>query len=224
MKLFNKKRKPLVVMVHGFGRNRSSEFDSLARFLESHGYRTLRFDIYDLDDPDDADSNEWIARCEARMQEAFRQSSEVILVGFSMGGVIASRLASVFQVKMLVLVAPAFRYLDFEKVARSITRSVTGKPKDEKPSSAQTRAFREVVASCKDAVSRVRCPVLMIHGTDDEVIDPASSHEAFAKIPTEHKRLIYIEGARHRLLYDGQLEETADAIILDFLEGKLMKL
>lgn len=223
MNLFKRKKKPLVVTVHGFGKNLSSEMDGLCAFLKGHGYETVQFDIYDLENSEDADARQWVRRCEKKMQEAFSKSRRVILIGFSMGGVIASYLASIYRVEKLVLVAPAFRYLDLEKIARSVSRSVTGKGRQDVPGSAQTKAFRDVVALCKDSVTHLQCPVLILHGTADEVIDPASSREAYGKIPHERKRLLFLEGAHHRMLYDGQMEETADRLILDFMEDKLMK-
>lgn len=220
MRLFQRKKKPLVVTIHGFGKNRSSEMDSLCAFLKSHGYDTLQFDIYDLDNGLDADWKEWLRRCERQMHEALAKNRRVILVGFSMGGVIATHLATIYNIEKLVLVAPAFRYLDLEKVTRSLASSLSGRNKTAVPSSEQTKAFREIVDNCRNSIDHVSCPVLILHGTADEVISPSSSTEFFARIPHERKRLLYLEGAHHRVLYDGQMEETADWIILDFIEGK----
>lgn len=220
MKLFQRKKKPLVVTIHGFGKNRSSEMDGLCRFLQEHGYDTKQFDIYDLENSQDADAREWMRRCERQMHEALTENPDIILVGFSMGGVIATHLATIYKVRKLVLVAPAFRYLDFEKVTRSLASAVTGKNRVLVPSQEQTKAFREVVAAYRGSIVNVDCPVLIVHGTADEVIDPSSSSEFFRKIPHERKRLIFLEGAHHRVLYDGLMEQTADWIILDFIEGK----
>lgn len=222
MKLLGRrKKKYLVVTIHGFGKNRSHELDGLCQFLNEHGFATRQFDIYSLEDANDGDARTWMRRCERQMQEAFTENPNIILVGFSMGGVIASYLATVYKVKMLVLVAPAFKYLDFEKVAKSVSKSVSRKKEPEVPSSVQTKGFRDIVSLYKHAIEHVDCPVLILHGTEDEIIDPSSSHEAYKKIPHENKRLIYLEGARHKLLYDGMLEQTAFRIILDFLQGKL---
>lgn len=222
MKLFNKKNKPLVVTIHGFGQNRSHELDNLAQYLKEHGYPVVQFDIYSLEDSTDANAKEWLARCEKQMQQAFARSRDVVLVGFSMGGVIAAWLASVYQVQKLVLVAPAFHYLDFEKIAKSVTKSVSRKKDTSVPGSAQTKAFREVVSLCKDSIDHIHCPTLILHGTADEIIDPSSSHDAWKRLGTNTKRLLYLEGAGHKMLYDGQMEKTPFSIILSFLEGNLV--
>ena len=61
----------------------------------------------------------------------------------------------------------------------------------------------------------------MLHGTSDEVIAPSSSTHAYKKIPVQKKRLIYIEGAKHRMLYDGRMEQTVFTLIEQMLEGKI---
>ena len=62
---------------------------------------------------------------------------------------------------------------------------------------------------------------ILLHGTSDEVINPSSSTHAYKKIPAQKKRLIYIEGAKHRMLYDGRMEQTVFTLIEQMLENKI---
>ena len=116
MSLFNRRKKPIIVTIHGFGRNLSHEFDSLARYLKAKKYEVIQFDMYDLNNPNDANYKDWVQRCEAKLGLAIKENPNVILIGFSMGGVIASYLASIYKVQSLILCAPAFEYLDFKKL------------------------------------------------------------------------------------------------------------
>ena len=45
MSLFNRRKKPVIVTIHGFGRNLSHEFDPLARYLKSKKYEVIQFDM-----------------------------------------------------------------------------------------------------------------------------------------------------------------------------------
>lgn len=72
--------------------------------------------MYDLNNPNDANYKDWVQRCEAKLSLAIKENPNVILIGFSMGGVIASYLASIYKVQSLILCAPAFEYLDIKKV------------------------------------------------------------------------------------------------------------
>lgn len=71
--------------------------------------------MYDLNNPNDANYKDWVQRCEAKLSLAIKENPNVILIGFSMGGVIASYLASIYKVQSLILCAPAFEYLDIKK-------------------------------------------------------------------------------------------------------------
>ena len=108
MSLFNRRKKPIIVTIHGFGRNLSHEFDPLARYLKARKYEVIQFDMYDLSNPNDANYKDWVQRCEAKLSLAIKENPNVILIGFSMGGVIASYLASIYKVQSLILCAPAF--------------------------------------------------------------------------------------------------------------------
>ena len=216
MSLFNRRKKPIIVTIHGFGKNLSHEFDPLANYLKSKKYEVVQFDMYNLDNPNDANYKEWIERCEAKLSLAIKQNPHVILIGFSMGGVIASYLASIYKVQSLILCAPAFEYLDIRKVTGLFKKS------DQKgPSSKQYQTFTKIVSQYKESISQVDCPTLILHGTQDEVISPSSSTHAYKKLPAHQKRLLYIEGAKHRMLYDGQMEQTLFTIIEQMLENKI---
>ena len=79
--------------------------------------------MYDLNNPNDANYKDWVQRCEAKLSLAIKENPNVILIGFSMGGVIASYLASIYKVQSLILCAPAFEYLDIKKVTGLFKKS-----------------------------------------------------------------------------------------------------
>jgi esterase/lipase len=216
MSLLKRKKKPLVFTVHGFGRNRSHEFDSLATYLKKKKYEVVQFDMYDIKDANDANYKEWIKKAENALEHAMKKNNNIIILGFSMGGVIASYLASVFKVHSLILCAPAFEYLDLSKVTNLFKKS-----DQPGPSSKQYQTFTKIVSQYKESISHVDCPVLFIHGANDEVISYSSSAHAYKKIKHDKKRLIYLEGAKHRFLYDGKMEHTAFVIIEKMLEDDL---
>ncbi|MCF0246614.1 MAG: alpha/beta fold hydrolase [Ileibacterium sp.] len=221
MNFFFNKPKQIVVCVHGFGRNVSHEFDPLKRFLEEKGCEVVTFDMYDPNNPDDCSYKDWIEKAENAMKAVIAKKRPIVLLGFSMGGVIASYLASVYPVSRLILVAPAFHYMNIyqvEKAGRNLFLSdeeKTNMPKN------MTSAFMEVVDQYGSSISHISCPVLILHGTEDETILSSSSRKAFNEIPHSLKRLIYIEGGGHRMLYDGKQEKTVHTLVLNMVNGEL---
>lgn len=221
MNLFRKK-KELIVTIHGFGTKASDEMAPLAAYLRKEGYKVITFDINNPKDPSDCDYKVWIGRCEEQIRKALAQNENVVIIGFSMGGVIASYLASIFPVKKLILVAPAFHYLDLDKINQLAKGLLASGGKASELTMDQKQCFMNLVNTYRGSIAMVDCPVMILHGTSDEVIQPKSSRKAYMAIPHENKRLIYLEGARHRMLYDGKMEKTAFAIIKDCLQNEII--
>ncbi|EOS62070.1 hypothetical protein C815_00197 [Firmicutes bacterium M10-2] len=221
--LWKFKRKPIVVTVHGFGAKTSHEMDDLAAFLKQNHYEVVQFNLYDIHDPNDAKSGSWIMRAEQAIRTAFEKTDEVYLIGFSMGGVIASYLATLFPVQCLILIAPAFHYVNLQLAKTTTKKKFSSSPSSSlSPSKAQTKTFTEIISQYKESITHIDCPILILHGTKDEVIDPSSSIAEYKRIPHDRKRLLFIEGAPHRMLYTPEYEKTAFSIILMMLQGKLM--
>ena len=110
MRLFNfkKKQKPVVITIHGLGKRMHHQFDSISDFLRKNGYDVIQFDLFDYDNYQDVDYKIWIERAEQQVREAQKKyHNNIVLFGYSMGGVIATYLATVFPVKKLILSAPA---------------------------------------------------------------------------------------------------------------------
>ncbi len=223
MKLFKKNKHLTVVTIHGFGTKVSQEMTPLSNYLRKQGYHVVQFDIFDPANEFDTEPEKWIERCEDRLRAELKKKDPVVLLGFSMGGVIASYLASVFPVKALILVAPAFQYFDFSKLQKaSMSLLSSGNTKGSSMTMDQNRAFMKVISRYKNSIAHVDCPVLILHGTEDEVIQPRSSHAAFSTIAHDNKRLVFIEGGRHRMLYDGRVEKLCFTLIRDMLNDELM--
>ena len=68
------------------------------------------------------------------------------------------------------------------------------------------------------AVENITVPVLLIHGTEDEVTPPVSSQEIYNAIPHEQKALWYIEGLGH-CEADDLMEEEYFNGIYQFIEA-----
>lgn len=63
-------------------------------------------------------------------------------------------------------------------------------------------AFSELIKNLKKYITKVDCPILFLHGDEDEVISIKSSINAYDKVPHERKKLIILHEGHHRLLMD----------------------
>lgn len=223
------KEKRVIIAIHGYGRRRKHELDNLALWGKKDGYEVIQFDLFDIDDESDCDWMKWVSRAKSVVDNYSLNGYRIDLVGFSMGGVIASYIAATCKIHRLVLISPAFNYLHVENITSMITKSATSFLSNEKKEKKGKElpktffnAFAETIKSLKKYIGMVQCPVLILHGDVDEVIPLRSSTQAFEKIPHERKRLIIFHSGHHRLLMDTKVNWEVYQNINLFLNGKIL--
>lgn len=200
-------KKPIIITIHGYGRRRQHEFDNLALWGKQDGYDIIQFDMYDLFDESDCDWMHWVSIAKDQVDAYKYSGRDIYVVGFSMGGVIASYLANVCKVDKLILLAPAFQYVNMDMITdvimKSATSFISNEKKEEIPIPAPFySAFTSLIKQLKKYITTIPCPVLLLHGDLDEVISTKSSLYAFDKIAHEQKKLLFLHGGHHRLLMD----------------------
>lgn len=217
------KSKPCIICIHGFGRRRSDEFLYLKEKLQDN-YEIITPNIYNPLFTDDDKWYNWVSRVEQVVIEAKKTHDQVYLVGFSMGGVIASSVASKISVNRVIFLDAAFDVLTLTTAQQLVTKVFSKKdttnPYPELPTSF-TACFIDVVNNCKDTIEKVQCPCLFIHSSDDEVISPASSTRSFKKVQNKLSKCIILEGGQHRILDDELLKDTCLFLTKSFIEGQL---
>lgn len=122
--MFFKRESKALFLVHGFTDNVEYNFKNFINYVESHS--KIDCVAYDLhghskeENIEDFDHKKCIEEIEVKYQEAKEKYDKVYLLGFSMGGVIASHLASKFGCDKLVLLAPAFKYIESSGLAENL--------------------------------------------------------------------------------------------------------
>ena len=227
-----------VLVIHGFCGS-LWENENLVNYLQQ--FRNLDVYAYTLPDHEKdfltkSDYKKWISSTELHVQKLLKRYNKVILIGHSMGGVIASYLATKYKIHKLILIAPAFEYLNFEQNKADIL-----KPKSKKDDGAiynevvsklirysplVLNEFRKLVKEYKEVIKEVNTSTLILHGNDDELVPLSSSEYAFNNIKTKDKNLTIIKGGRHRIFLTAQ-NETICNYIYKYIKGglswKLMK-
>ena len=230
-KLFNRD-KPILFCVHGFGVRRTHEFDELKLYFEDKGYEIVIPEIYDQTILDDIDPNEWLNRIDKPLKQLINQNRKVCLIGFSMGGVIASYFSAKYKIERLILLAPAFEYITVKAIldtVEGVARNIIKKPEIYQsvypPLPDQfTPTFREIKARCKESIKHISCPILILHGTSDETIPLRSSEYAYESIYHLNKRLLILKNVNHRILDDLSYRQDVLLIMEDFITNKLVKI
>lgn len=223
-----------ILIIHGFAGGTYDE-EYLANYLEVN----RDFDVYTYTLPghshifnNKSTYNEWIHASENMVEMLLENGyREINVIGHSMGGVIATYLATKYsQIQKLVLVAPAFRYLNFEEEGINLINIIKLTPeilsqygKDEVTSRltklplSTVKEFMKLVEKYQNTPEKVTIPTLIIQGTEDKVVLPKTASYVYKKLKTNHKKVVYVSGSTHDVLRE-EKKETVAAFITKFLK------
>lgn len=183
--LLDQKKSPAVILLHGFTGSKLEPhrfFLKISRALESHGIASFRFDFLgsgesDGDFEDMTVLNE-LAEAETILQYVRSHPNidqeKVIVLGFSMGGLVASLLAgdNPDQIEKLILIAPAGNMAEKAKVMERKSAYI----KEENAFDIGGNLIgKDFIAELKsiDVWERAKSfekDVLIIHGSSDEAV------------------------------------------------------
>ncbi len=209
---------PMVICLHGFTGSKESPHNVLAsRAIQEAGYASLRVDLYGHGESGGEFRNHnlyrWIDNtlCVLDYARSLPYVTGICLSGHSQGGLVAALVAGMAPdlIKGLILRAPAFmipqcaregnllgRHFDPEHVPDEIR--VTG---DLTLKGSYLRVAQTVHAD--EAVCRYKGPVLILHGTEDDVVPPEDSLAAAEKYAD--CQLVMIPGEGHHFDRSPQL-------------------
>ena len=138
-------------------------------------------------------------------------SDKIVIWGESLGGSVAISVASRFECRCLILLSTFSNISDLIKYHHKINSA-------SKVAMAGFIRLTGNEVNSKEWIKRVKCPVLMLHSTEDRLISFKSAKILFNNIRT-HKKLIKIKGD-HSMpdIKDSQLEELFDFIGMGRIE------
>ena len=207
-------KSPLVILCHGFTGDRKEwgRFPNMARILNQNGFDALTFDF--------AGSGENHREPVTLSQQVgdlldvyswtkIQQYTEISILGLSFGG-LTLLYAELLDCVTHIFWAPAFyvyrdikKYQKFQMKVASLLKITPIKIKSgsgksnliEKPFLTELMATKLTI---DEKLTNLHIPTLILHGGDDNTVNPSYSADAFKVMPSDvnHKR-IEIEGADH---------------------------
>ena len=232
----------VVLMIHGFLSARS-DFGDLGERLAKQGVtvRLMRLPGHGTTPIEFANLTDG-ALYRAVEQEYANLRDEYdrfYVVGFSMGGSLATILAARERVDKIVLLAPyyavahqwyyvlpamtwnhllgwAVPYIRRpESFVKINDRSQVGKYfMYHTMPTAGVRQLEKlgIEASKPETLHRISCPVLLVHSVDDEAASPDAARRAFSEFPSLQKEEMWVKRSNHVLLWDYDREEIMQRI------------
>lgn len=233
-------RRKAVLFIHGFVGG-VYDYNNYPNELEI--YRN--FDVYTFTLPGhdktvvkNVKYEDWINAAEEQMEFLLGHGyKNIYVIGHSMGGVIAAHLASKYnQVKKVVLVAPAFRYLDFKDGKVNI-RGISDSFKDipemfknmgtevvferfQKTPIPTLIEFTKLVSNYEKDLESITCPILTIRGLSDKVVPEESVKLVYDNVKSKTNILINIDEVTHDCFRKKRCDELKQ-LITQFLRKKV---
>lgn len=212
-----RKKLPLVIMVHGFSKTKSErKYVELARELAKNNIASFRFDFSGCGDSEGTLEKMSIKKEVEELKTVYQRlikekkidKKRIGIFAHSLGAVIALLFQQKYQkVKCFVLVAPAFNQQ--ELIKKWYTKAQIRKWR--KQGYLDTPKFRIGVEYLKEAkdytdlLREITIPTLFLHGKKDEDISLKMTKEAFKKLKSKEKQIIIIpEGDHHFAGYSSQ--------------------
>lgn len=217
-----------IFIIHGFTGNLYDN-EYLMNYLEYD----RDFDVYaktlpghDRDRFCDAKYTDWVRFVDNEISYLVSLGYKTIyVIGHSMGGVLASYVASCHkEVKKLVLINAAFDYInlkqnkidiinnkDFSKYNHLLEKALRTSP-------LFIVEFTKLVKKHKHVLEDVNCETLVLQSNADEIIPFETGNEIYEKLGSEKKYLTTLRDCSHVPLVGERKEEISEYIRL-FLKG-----
>ncbi|MEK4230966.1 alpha/beta hydrolase [Solibacillus sp. FSL H8-0538] len=161
-------------------------------------------------------ATDWLMTAEIAYRSLAKQVDEIIIVGFSMGGMIALYLAKRYKVKKLVLLSAAAKYVSPSQLVRDLRDvaddAIHGSLKNNVlfqryafklkhvPFSA-TVEFMKIVRLVEPYISHIKIPVYIVQGELDGIVPKATAHYLMEHISSAEKYVYLSTGGKHHICY-----------------------
>jgi len=217
---------PGVLLLHGGG-DTPQALEELARHLHKHGFAVraplLSAHGRHLSALAASSARQWHEDVRREFEAMRAKHDRVAVVGLSMGGSLAVKLAAERDIDALVLLAP---YLAMPPFARAMaitshawgwllpyfsslgTRSIRDPAAAARAlghgilTPAALRALYDVMNDAVRALPRVTAPALVIQSREDNRIQPESAEREFSRLGSAEKKFIWTDGAAHVITVD----------------------
>jgi len=219
-----------ILLIHGFGGN-TDEVKPFKDYLESRGYfvscpelaghtglkRDLGLSSY----------TDWLFSAESALIDLIEDHGPIMVIGFSMGGLIGLNLSLRYQLQALATLNTPIYYWDFARIAGNIYQDARKGKSDYlktyiKSSSkyplAAMISFKRLLSLTKGLIHQVECPIFIAQGLLDDTVQQRSADYIYQSVSSSIKQLKRYEHADH-LICHSQDRDVLFKDVLDFIEN-----
>ncbi len=220
-----------VLFIHGFTGG-TYEVQPLVTFVKSHTdwlveVPTLPGHGVTLD-LRHMSAESWMMEAEQAIQRLRRKVDRVIVVGFSMGGLIAMYLTMRYPVDKLVLLSAAAKYISprilLKDLQTVLTESVMKRYKPTmfahlfqyKLTNTPLRAtfeFLRIVKMVEPYYGQIKVPACIVQGEKDPIVPFSTAAHLYENLGSSTKRLITSPFAKHHICYSDDCDDWFEEVL-----------
>ncbi|RNB85942.1 alpha/beta fold hydrolase [Brevibacillus fluminis] len=208
------------LVLHGFAGD-IHEVMPLARHLREQGYAvecpTLDGHGRTRRHLGKSTRDEWVNSAIEAYKRLSMRATEIVVIGFSMGGLLALQVAAKHPVKLLVTMNTPYHYWDVRQALRNLrddfgteaARYVQGMVRIPLRSMLQ---FRQLLDETKSIMPTVTCPCLLLQGERDDTVQAISVGLLRQSIGSDEIDVSYFPESGHLLLKGSEADEAIRVI------------
>lgn len=199
------------LIVHGFGGN-IDEVKPLAEFMEDKGFiifcPSLKGHTGDKKSLSNVSYKDWIESAENGLKYLISKCDRVIVIGFSMGGLIGVHLATRYNIYALATLSSPIYYWDVKRIFLNILQDIKSRnftnlkryknTSNKLPFSALIN-FRIILSKTKPLFRKIKCPLFIAQGLLDDTVNYRSAKYIYNNSKSEIKEIRYYKNSSHQI-------------------------
>lgn len=208
------------LIIHGFIGN-IDDIKSLDDYLKEKGYYTscpkLKGHTGNPKDMKTANYIDWIRSAEEDLIDLMKKTDRLVLVGFSMGGLIAMNLGRKYDLEAIVTINTPIYYWNFKMILSNIMRDIRKKEwlylrryiqaKKDAPIISLIN-FLRLLNNTKAKIRNIKCSFLIVQTKDDDTTRLKSADYIYNNISSKDKKIKYYDKGGHKVLASQYKEEV----------------
>lgn len=201
-----------ILIIHGFA-GTIKEVNPLYEYLTAQGYDcrlvTLKGHTGQAKDLSQTTYQDWLHSAEVFLIDYMTRVDNVVVVGFSMGGLIGTYLSSKYKLSGLITINVPYQYWNLKKIYQNIIsdlkfRRLLHTKRYLKASQASSLRsmfeFLKLRHHVLPLFNQVTIPALILQTRDDDTTRPVSGRLVYNHIQSADKKIVMLEAGGHQVL------------------------
>ena len=174
----------------------------------------------------------WMMEAELAFRKLQKEVDRVIVVGFSMGGLIAMYLALRYKVDKLILLSAAEKYISPWILLKDFGILLAEPVKKYPPNTFYhlydyklkhtpmhaTREFLRIVKTVEPYYELIKTPVCLVQGKNDGIVPFSTANYLYESLGSEKKKLIISDLGKHHICYSEDCDKWFEEV-WEFMKG-----